>query len=366
MVDHDPVQLRRIQRPWLVATVGVVLLLAIVASFALGRFVQAPTRNAIEAAQKPIRVLASVENRVVDSRQSFAGTIKAGKTTSVTVTPAVDPAVVTRQNLKPGDALTGGALLGVVSGEPYFAMPGPLPLYRDLGTGATGDDVRALQTSLLAIGSKVRGSGRIDSATLAAVRALFVSQGFTMPAGSPIPFREFLPVVTTGAKVVSVAPVGATLDAKTPLVVVRASANYATFRADAIETQKISVGAKLSVQAGTQVFDATIQSIGSFTNGTGTQLPGRDVDLTAPDPAFTALTDGTAVSILGSGSTARSLAIPLTAVRQDNAGDYVERRTGTSGKYRYVRIRISVLRNGGGWAAIASKDLSAGDQIAVS
>ena len=363
---QSSLRLRRIQKPWLVAIIAVVLLAVIGASFALGRFVEAPTRDAIEAAQKPIRVLTTVENRVVDSRESFAGTIKAGKNTSVTVTAATDPAVVTRQTLKAGDAVAGGALLGVVSGEPYFALPAPLPLYRDLAVGATGDDVTAFQTSLVATGSRVRVTGKVDSATIAAARTLFATAGFKLPAGSAIPFREFLPVATAGATVVSVAAVGATLDAKTALLELRSSANYATFRADAIETQKISVGSKLTVQAGTRVFSATIQSIGGFTNGTGTQLPGRDVDLVSPDPVFGALTDGTLVTILGSGSTAKSLAVPLTAVRQDNAGDYVERQTTTNGKSGLVRVRITVVRNGGGWAAISSDKLHAGDRIAVS
>ncbi|MEJ1229385.1 MAG: hypothetical protein WDM88_00260 [Galbitalea sp.] len=351
----------------LVAAVGVLLLAAIVASFALGRFVEAPTRDAIEAAQKPVRVLAGVESRVVDSRPSFAGTIKAGKTMDVTVTSDVDPAVVTRQNLGPGDVLAPGALLGVVSGEPYFALPAPLPLYRDLPAGATGDDVTALQGSLLAAGSSVRVTGRIDSATLVAVRALFAAQGFALPSGSAIPFRQFLPVATPGAIVVSAAPVGVTLDAKTPLAVLRASTNYATFRADAIETQKVTVGSKLTVQAGTQTYPATVQSIGGFTNGTGSELPGRDIDLAVIDPAFAKLADGTSVTIIGSGSTARSNGRAAHGRAAGQPGATMS----SAGRQPRVEIGSSasasrVVRNGGGWAAISAGTLHVGDKVAVS
>lgn len=380
MADRPHRRLRRFEHPRVLLGVAVILLAALAGSFAAGRFVRAPDRAGLKAATQPIHVYARVTERIVDSREAYTAIMSAGSEAGMTVETSVDPAVVTRQPFGAGDAFAVGAMIGVVSGQPYFALPGPLPLYRDLHSGDSGDDVSCLQRSLSALGHRLRASGKIDGDTMAAVRAVFAAQGFSLPRdassdgaspGTPrstdyIPFREFVSAPVANAAVISAAPVGTRLAEGTPLVTLRTSANVARFRADAVTAGELKVGAPLSLRDGEVTHPVTVSRIGPFTAGGNGQIPGSDIDLTSADPAFDTIPIGRTVAVLAAGTAEKSLAVPLTALRQDNDGDYVLRATARDGRTAVTRVRVSVTRTGGGWAAVRNGPLHPGDRIRVS
>lgn len=103
-----------------------------------------------------VPVYAKVENRIVDDRLAFSGVIKSGPAVPIQIDLEGQEPIVVRQTLQAGEALKWGDLAGVVSGKPYFVLPGPLPLYRDLSLGDEGDDVSALQRALMRVGYLLR------------------------------------------------------------------------------------------------------------------------------------------------------------------------------------------------------------------
>ncbi|AUY52488.1 hypothetical protein C2142_30255 [Streptomyces sp. CB01881] len=89
--------------------------------------------------------------------------------------------VVTKVKAKAGDQIAYGKALFEISGRPVFTLAGPLPAYRDLQTGATGEDVAQLQKALarLGHGTAPDTSGVFGAGTERAVIAFYKSIGYT-------------------------------------------------------------------------------------------------------------------------------------------------------------------------------------------
>lgn len=366
--------MRRLRRPWRVAALGVVLLIATAGSFLAGHVIQPPERTALAAAQEDVAATSTVQRRVVDSRTSYAGAVAEGPVTAVTARTLPDVAVVTRQELSVGGTLASGDLVAVIAGVPYFVFTGPLPLYRDLRTGDRGDDVEALQHALNTAGADIDESGWVDWATIHALEAVFDDHDFSLPdepapdgrTATVIPAAQLLGTPSASGTVVSAVGVGTTLTADAPLLTVRTEPNTVAFRADAVASAQLTADTALTVQAGSTTFPVTITSIGDFTDGSNGRLPGRDVLVGSTDPAFLALPVGTPVTVLSAGADDEALAVPLTAIRQDDDGDYVDRRVREDGEVVSERVPITVDRTGGGWAAIEEGTVAEGDVVMLS
>ncbi|GHB13408.1 hypothetical protein GCM10010330_79150 [Streptomyces tendae] len=80
---------------------------------------------------------------------------------------------------KAGAKLTEGSVLMQVSGRPVFVLRGTVPMYRTLGPGISGDDVRQLQSALRRLGHDPGGvGGHYGQGTAAAVTQWYRSKGF--------------------------------------------------------------------------------------------------------------------------------------------------------------------------------------------
>lgn len=152
--------------------------------------IKSPSQAAAEARPPERSVLTStVEYRVLTSSVIVRGQVVAGQ--SVDVAPQVaggeDGAapVVTKLPVKQGDRLKAGQVLLEVSGRPVFALPGRIPVYRDLKPGAEGDDVKQLQEALQALGHSTGGdtAGTFGAGTKAALNAFYAAIGYdALPA----------------------------------------------------------------------------------------------------------------------------------------------------------------------------------------
>jgi peptidoglycan hydrolase-like protein with peptidoglycan-binding domain len=360
-------RLRRVQHPRRLVAVVLVLAAATTGAFFAGRLTAAPSRDQILAAQQPIPITAKAETRVVDTGEIYAATVRAGSSLKVLAATA-GPAVVVRRTVALGSVVGYGALLGVVSGQPYFALPAPLPLYRDLQLNDRGDDVTALQTSLNAAGFALNVTGVVDRGTMASAKALFKSGGFDLASTAPIPYQQLVPIPTASGTATEVAEVGARLDDETPLLSIQVAAPQIVLRADAVTAAGLQVGAAMTVLAAAATFPATIASIGEFGDGTDGAPPGRDVYLASEAPAFAGIAVGSSVSIEPAGKAATiSLAVPITALHDDEDRTYVLRETHKDGRQAFERIDVNVLESGGGWAAIEDTgEIRDGDSVRVS
>src|SRR4051794_27451237 len=143
-------------------------LLAVVIAAALGAWVasfsiKSPAEIAAAAAPpSPSPILVPVEKRVLSSDVVTRGTVRFGLPQPISIAPSA---------LKTGNRLIGtlplrnaqieeGQVILTISGRPVFALAGKTPTYRDLGPGATGDDVRELKEALTRLGFK---PGAIES-----------------------------------------------------------------------------------------------------------------------------------------------------------------------------------------------------------
>ncbi|MCY0947541.1 peptidoglycan-binding protein [Streptomyces antarcticus] len=172
------------RRAWVAAVaVGAVLLSG--AGVAASLVIKSPAQTAAEAGPPPLDVLvAQVEKRVLRDTVIVRGTVTSAQ--SLQVTPAVAGGegaatpVVTKVAVRQGDRVDAGKVLLEVSGRPVFALPGGLPVYRDLKPGATGDDVKQVQKALSGLGHGTGSdrAGRFGAGTKAALGSFYRSIGY--------------------------------------------------------------------------------------------------------------------------------------------------------------------------------------------
>lgn len=131
---------------WVLVVLLVVVPLAGVCVFS---WVQARDPEAL--APKPVAVLQ--QPTVVSDDGSVEATITALLDPGARVTaPAWQGGVVTRVDVKPGDAVSTGSVLLAVDGVGRVAVASPAPFYRSLAVGDSGGDVLDLERALKAMG----------------------------------------------------------------------------------------------------------------------------------------------------------------------------------------------------------------------
>ncbi|MGD6746211.1 peptidoglycan-binding protein [Streptomyces sp. BH106] len=156
------------------------------AGVAASLVVRSPAQVAAEAKAPHQGVLtAPVEKRVLKDSVVLRGTVAAGQSVDVTVSGAAGTAgtsrsVVTKAPKPVGSKVVAGQVIAEVSGRPVFALKGKVPVYRDLKSGATGDDVAQLQSALAQLGhaSNPDARGTFGSGTRRALADFYTSIGY--------------------------------------------------------------------------------------------------------------------------------------------------------------------------------------------
>ena len=180
---------------------GAVALSSLVTWLASSR-IRSPAEIAAQAAP-PVAapILAPVEKRVLTTKIVSRGTGHYGSTRPIALTQSAlkDGARVVTTLPRPGARLAEGDVLLTVSGRPTFLLDGAQPIYRDLGPGMSGKDVRQLEQALRRLGFRPGSvDGYYDGATAQAVTALYRKHGFD-------------PVVATTEQLAAVQPMESTL-----------------------------------------------------------------------------------------------------------------------------------------------------------
>jgi len=164
---------------WSVAGASVVCLVA--------GYVGGAVLSSADAAQPagsggPITV--PVESRVLSNTVTLRGDVAFDDAVEVKVAAGelAGPAVVTGAVPAVGTTLDALSVALEVAGRPVIVLPGALPAYRTLRAGQTGPDVTQLKEALRTAGFDPGGSDSYDSATAAAVVALYEKVGYAPPA----------------------------------------------------------------------------------------------------------------------------------------------------------------------------------------
>lgn len=190
----------RSRGPSALPALGALLVLAVPLAAGTGLAVWALARSPLQSSQPSRPVVARVAD--AERRHDLATTVTfvpAGKLDVSTQSTGT----ITALSLTPGKAITQGDIALEVDGVPVIAYVSDAPLYRDIGDGTRGRDVRTLQELLMDLEYLDADSeidGTVGPSTRAAIRAFnkdhgrgssttTISPGFLLwvPAGTAAP-----------------------------------------------------------------------------------------------------------------------------------------------------------------------------------
>lgn len=180
-------KLRTSRNAWVVLLIALFCALIAIAVL-LSLLIRSPNEAAIHNSQRLPTVTAKVEKRTLNKPiETLEGQISTGANQDIKVPGGENTSVVTHTAVNPGDTVRSGSLLGRVSGRPVIVLQLPFALYRDIHAGDSGDDVRALQKALAALGL-YRGTadGNYNAFTAQAVEALYRRVGAVAPPKVPV------------------------------------------------------------------------------------------------------------------------------------------------------------------------------------
>ncbi|MBO1737966.1 peptidoglycan-binding protein [Leifsonia sp. TF02-11] len=221
---------------------SIVGIVAIVAASAAGAgvalVVPVPEPSALST-PRPDTIVPVTERAFADERQAQLQ-VSTGPLGSVV---APRQGRLTALTCRSGDRISSGTTFATIDGSPVVALATAIPLWRELGAGDKGDDVRALQTELARLGQPVQADGVVGRDTIraaGAVRGVQPPETNDLTAVSPVDFA-WIPAheVTVGE---CPGVVGAPVEAGAVLVglpVPLVSARLSTFPANAAEGRRV-------------------------------------------------------------------------------------------------------------------------------
>lgn len=356
----------------------------VLGAFLAGQYVKSPWASAEHNAEAgTVATVVVAEGTVATPVATATGTLSLGSIIDVAPAPAADGGrqVITSVSVAVGDDVAPGTRLLDVSDRPLIALALPFPLYRDIHVGDTGADVAALQEALHSLGLY---SGAIDSsfgpATSSAIAKLYSRVGSEPPGPGPaeldalqsaksayaqelatpggdvpadvarstlevlraelnraqeaalawVAAGEVVAIPVSGAVVNNVPTVGAVLEGEDPVMSLRAGSPRVTFRVGLTDAERFRPSTAVSVSAiGTrgEPVAGTVSTVSEFQEADADAGTSPGYDVTVDVQGAAAWADGASVSVaLAASEAAQSgLVVPVTAVKSDSVGTYVER-----------------------------------------
>lgn len=193
----SPRRSRKKQFGWIAAIVALIATAG--AAWWVGANTQSPDQAAARAAEpEPSWITAPVEFRILSSTLVTRGDIGPETRTDVRVPTSVEgEPVLTQAVVAAGDLVDDGERVVEVSGRPVFVLQGDTPVYRSLQPAMTGDDVAALQASLVRLGYDIADDevGTFGATTKIAVDAFYNAAGY-----APVPTSATYPADLAAAE----------------------------------------------------------------------------------------------------------------------------------------------------------------------
>lgn len=168
-------------------TLGVAILAAAVGWFAGSRLQSREEAQAETAPPEPSLITVEVERVELSNTVVVRGTVQFSDSTSLAIGPNYQGvSILTNILAAEGELIEDGAPIAEVGGRPVFVLEGVLPAFRDLGPGATGDDVEQLEEALARLGHEPGPvDGAYDGDTESAVTAFYETNGYEPQPRSP-------------------------------------------------------------------------------------------------------------------------------------------------------------------------------------
>jgi hypothetical protein len=360
-------------RSQLLSLIGMLILGLFLGGLIVSLINGSPDTSPIDNAQADIRVTATVESRPVRAPYSLSGTVSQPTLAVVALNGQSGgwASVVTGGVHEPGDIVKSCDLIAEVSGEPVFAFPFEVPLYRDLGYGNSGNDVRGLQQALVEAGLlDIEPDGWFGWSTVYAVQDMYSRAGYKAPEvgssrGLPLSHTAIIP--SSGVAVATTSPVGTAIDEENPVMKVVKSPAAITARADMLQASGFKQGTDVMVQIGSsQPVKSQVVSVSEFRFDAVNTAPGYDVLIALPPNAPVNDSGYDPVIVTEIASVPLGLGVPLTAIRQDSSGAYIYKAAADT-KSPDTRVDVQISGQGSGFAIISdASGLAVGDTIVLS
>lgn len=167
------------RRTVMLSVTAIVIALTLVAGtwLAATRFQSSAQREA--AAQPPPAqpIVVDIVRTDLVERTTMNAQAERSNARSVPLPKPAAISVITRAGVDVGQALHSGQVITWINDRPLLALRGSFPLYRDIGEGDSGEDVRMIQQALADLGYDINPDGTFGTWTAAQVRELFRSVG---------------------------------------------------------------------------------------------------------------------------------------------------------------------------------------------
>lgn len=384
----------RVRRRGFLAIAGTALLAAL-AGILVSPLIKSPAQVDAEVTPPAPTVLTAPVGRqvvtstvlaqgVVSESAEFSGPVSFGAAGASADGSADTLPVVTRIFKPVGSEVSAGTVLAEVAGRPLFVFAGPVPVYRDLTVGDTGQDVAQLQAGLESLGYSIGSdqAGTFGAGTVAAVTAYYRAIGYSVPqqttaassghAGTTtvmVPATELMFVPQLPARVISyAASVGQLVSG--PLVTLAVGAPVIDGQLDPADQGLVRPG--MSVQVGTEgggdaIGEGTVASVGTTTQTANSIAGGNYVAMgvtTAAALPVSMVGQDVQLTITAARSAGAVLAVPVAAVfAAPDGGTYV---TLVTARGRQVRLAVQVGVIGDGMVQVTPLDgatLTPGDRV---
>jgi multidrug efflux pump subunit AcrA (membrane-fusion protein) len=266
--------------------------------------------------------------------------------------PAGTPRVVTAIGVKVGERVETGDLLATVSGVPTFAFVTRIPFYRDLGVGATGPDVAALERALVAAGKLRAADAVFDSRTADALNAIYGPARAGNPGLAGRLRRASSTSVPEPSEVTEVdVTVGHVVPPGSPLMVL--AGRTATLSCQVPEAVAVSAGQTFNL--GDRSADRVrVRSVGEPDPTSGQR------EVVVELSKHSALGGETDLAIPFSATKTAVLTVPAGGIWIGPEGAFEVRKV-VDGNAE--RVRVDVGATAGGYVEISGPGLAAGDEI---
>nr|BFF07485.1 hypothetical protein GCM10023233_24540 [Brevibacterium otitidis] len=396
--------LTSLRRHRLLALWAVSSLILAAGGWAVGFTMRADERTLSAAEESRARGTVEVTRQALTAEHTAVGTFHSGTVEKVPA-PGDGKKVVTAAKVKPGDRVSSGALLALVSGTPVFAVDIPFPFYREMRSGDSGDDVEALNQLLSSLGYAAGNGRTFTDRTAAGLTSFYRDRGQTVPkesaeespdeshggsdhdgrpadgaansrshgepgqSGRSVAAHEtsviavpqhFYRLRSDDTTIASIQGVGAELGDDDALAELRSGSPFVKLRVDlaAIDTvksyQEESKTVALSLHAaddsaGSSLTGA-VTGISEFTDAPpdGEEKAGYDVTIAVRDDIDGVSDDSSVTARFASEAEDDSLVVPLIAVRSDGKGDFLLVLEGDSER----RCAVRLGKDAGGVVAI--------------
>lgn len=350
------------------------------------QFMTTPEQRAANADAPPASTItATVTMREISNTVVTRGNVTTGDSVNVLAgrTFASSAAIITAVRAKVGEEAAAGAAVLEVNGRPIFALPGELPGYEDLASGASGPLVVQLQEALRATGATIDDpEGQFGKSTAAAVQAMYTNAGY--PAQESLPANEVAFVPSLPARVVSstarrggIASESSLLLAAGELVVIVENPDRELVNLARQEAPVRLANELLGESADATLQPATAQGPEHQVDGGGPAEGGSKEPATAPGGAenkstvltivpkeplpLTWLDTSVRVTVTAAASQGNVLAVPQAAVHTDGGGRTVVTVVTDKGRRD---VEVTTGATGEGYVQITG-EVAEGDAVAV-